>query len=119
MKKIHIFIIIIVFSIIFSLIIFTKLKNNETFYQNIYIGNQNQEIFIPKYSYFVEECCMTSATFYSLKSERKLQEEIDNYLSEFTYFDDDYTYGYKKDNLFIQSYEIKNMGLYRKIIIVY
>ena len=105
--------------IIIMAILFISLLNNKTFFKNTYIGVQNQKIFIPKYSYFKEECCMTAAIFYSVKSEQKLAKEIENYMSEFEYFDNDETYGYQKGDLFIQSYEVINNGLYRKIIITY
>lgn len=107
-------IVIIIISLIF-VILFT----NKTFFKTTYIGVQKQEIFIPKYSYFKDECCMTAATFYSLRSEKSLKEEISNYMSDFEYFEDDSTYGYKKDDLFIQSYNVIDNGLYRKIVIIY
>ena len=62
---------------------------------------------------------MTAATFYSLKTKRQLKREIDNYLKNFKYFESDETYGYEKDNLFIQSYEVIDKGMYRKVIITY
>ena len=40
-------------------------------------------------------------------------------MSDFEYFEDDSTYGYKKDDLFIQSYNVIDNGLYRKIVIIY
>ena len=40
-------------------------------------------------------------------------------MKDFEYFSDENTYGYKKDELFIQNYEIVNNGLYREIIITY
>lgn len=104
---------IIILSISFILI------SNKTFFKTTYIGVNNQEIFIPRYSFFKGECCMTAATFYSLKNEKQLQREIDNYMKDFTFFDDESTYGYKKNDLFIQSYEVVDNILFRKIIIVY
>ncbi len=95
------------------------LGSNKTFFKNTYIGVNNQKIFIPKYSYFKDECCMTAATFYSLKSEKQLKKERNNYLKDFKYFEDETTYGYKKGNLFIQQYQVENKTLYRKIIITY
>ena len=62
---------------------------------------------------------MTAASFYSLRNEKELKKEIDNYMKDFEYFEDGTTYGYKKDDLFIQNYEVVNLGLYRKIIITY
>ncbi len=116
MKKKSIILIIIGLIII---IIGMFLFSNKTFFKTTYIGTNNKEIFIPRYSYFDRECCFTAATFYSLKSEKQLKKEISNYLKEFEYFSDDTTYGFKKDNLFIQSYVVENHGLYRKIIITY
>lgn len=101
------------------MLIFSLLVLNKTFFKATYIGVGGQEIFIPKYSYFKEECCMTVASFYSLRSKERLQKEIDNYMKDFKYFEDESTYGYKKEDLFIQSYEVSNIGLYRKIVIVY
>ena len=92
---------------------------NKTFFKTTYIGVNKQEIFIPKYSYFKDESGMTIATFYSLKSEKKLRKEINNYMSDFEYFENDSTYGYRKDDLIIQSYEVVDNGLFRKIFIVY
>jgi uncharacterized membrane protein YqiK len=115
-KKYIMFFLIIIFLIICILF---KLITNKTFFKTKYIGVDSQEIFIPKYSYFKEECCMTAASFYSLRSEKELKKEIDNYMKDFEYFDDETTYGYRKDGLFIQKYEVVNKGLYRKIIITY
>lgn len=100
-------------------ILFVFLITNKTFFKTTYIGVQGQKIFIPRYSYFTEECCMTASFFYSLRSEKELKQEIDNYIKDFEYFDDDSTYGYRKEDLFIQSYEVFNTGLYRKIVITY
>ena len=114
-------ILISIASIVIIIIAFTfvMLFTNKTFFKTTYVGVNKQEIFIPKYSYFKDECCMTVATFYSLKSEKSLKREIDNYMSDFEYFEDNSTYGYKKDDLFIQSYEVVDNGLYREIVIVY
>lgn len=86
--------------IIFFVIIL--LLGNKTFFKETYIGTQEQEIFIPKFSYFKEECCMTAASFYSLRSEESLKKEIEEYMKDFIYFEDESTYGYKKGDLFIQ-----------------
>ena len=114
-------IIISLLSILVIILIITAifLSTNKTFFKNTYIGVNNQKIFIPKYSYFKDECCMTAATFYSLKSEKQLNKEINNYLKDFKYFEDETTYGYKKGKLFIQEYKVINKILYRKIIITY
>lgn len=112
-------VVIIMVLTVFLISIFVLLKNNKTFFSSIYVGVNNQEIFIPRYSYFKSECCMTAATFYSLKSEKRLKDEINNYMNDFKYFSDDTTYGYKKGELFIQSYDVEDHLLYRKIIIVY
>lgn len=95
------------------------LSANKTFFKTTYIGVRDQEFFIPKYSFFKEECCMTAATFYSLRSAKDLKKEIDGYMSDFKYFDDEGTYGYRKGDLFIQEYIVIDEGLYRKIIITY
>ena len=120
MKKNKIILITILSVVIITIVfIFVMLLTNKTFFKTTYIGVQNQKIFIPKYSYFKKECCMTAATFYSLKSEKNLKKEINNYMKDFEYFKDDSTYGYKKDDLFIQTYEVEDHFLYRKIVIVY
>ena len=105
--------------VVLIIILLFLLISNKTFFSNTYIGVQKQEIFIPKYSYFKEECCMTVAFFYSLKSKEQLQQEIDEYMKDFEYFEDASTYGYKKDDLFIQSYKVVDDGIFRKITIVY
>lgn len=105
--------------VVFIIVIGFMLLINKTFYHNSYKTINNNEIFIPRFSYFDSECCMTAATFYSLKSKRLLDTEIDEYLSDFIYFNNNSTYGYMKDDLFIQSYEVIDLGFYRKIVIVY
>ena len=105
--------------LIFILVISFVLMTNKTFFKTTYIGMQNQEIFIPKYSFFYRESGMTAATFYSFKSEKHIQEEIDNYMKDFEYFKDSSTYGYMKGDLFIQTYEVHDCGLYRVIVICY
>lgn len=111
---------IIIFLILLVLIIASiKLVTNKTFFKTKYIGINDQEIFIPKYSYFKDECCMTAASFISFRSKKELNKEIKNYLKDFEYFEDESTYGYKKGDLFIQSYKVVDKGPYRKIIITY
>lgn len=95
------------------------LGTNETFFKTEYEGVDGKIRFVPKYSYFKNECCMTLATFYSLRSEKELKEEIANYMKDFAYFDDESTYGYMKQDIFIQSYEVVNHGMYRTIHITY
>ncbi len=104
---------IIILSISFILI------SNKTFLKTTYTGVNDQEIFIPRYSFFKNESGFTVATFYSLKSEKQLQREIDNYMKDFTFIDDESTYGYTKNDLFIQRYEVEDKILFREIIIVY
>lgn len=111
--------IIVIVSVIFICLILVVLANNKTFFKTIYVSINDQEIFIPRYSFFKREAGMTVASFYSLKSEKALRKEIENYMKDFEYFDDESTYGYKKGDLFIQSYEVSNEGLYRKIYITY
>ena len=100
-------------------IVSIKIVNNKTFFKTTYVGKNSQEMFIPKYSYFKSDCCMYAATFHSFRSKNTLQKEIDDYMKDFEYFEDEHTYGYKKGDLFIQNYEVQDLGLYRKIIIVY
>ena len=113
-KKVLIFI-----GIVIVICAFLVLLNNKTFFKTTYIGINDQEIFIPRYSFFKKEAGMTVASFYSLKSERALRSEINDYMQDFEYFEDESTYGYKKGDLFIQSYNVANEGLYRKIYITY
>ena len=114
MKKVLIIVGIIVITCVFIILL-----TNKTFFRTTYIGIHDQEIFIPRYSFFKREAGMTVASFYSFKSEKTLKEEIDNYMKDFEYFEDESTYGYKKGDLFIQSYNVANEGLYRKIYITY
>lgn len=110
---------LITISIIIVTFIFIVLLSNKTFFKTTYLGINNQEIFIPRYSFFKKEAGMTVASFYSLKSVKTLKKEINAYMKEFEFFEDDTTYSYKKGNLFIQSYEVSDEGLYRKIYITY
>lgn len=112
-------IIITVILVILILIILGSLLNNKTFFKDKYIGMGGQEIYVPRYSFFKKECCMTVAEFHSLRSEKYLKKQIDKYMSEFDYFEDNHTYGYKKGDLFIQNYTVVNKGLYRIIYITY
>lgn len=110
---------LIIIGIIIVISIFLILLTNKTFFKTTYVGINEQEIFIPRFSFFKREAGMTVASFYSFKSEETLKKEIDNYMKDFEYFEDESTYGYKKGDLFIQSYEVVNEGLYRKIYITY
>ena len=85
--------VLIVIGIILILCVFVVLLTNKTFFKTTYIGIHDQEIFIPRYSFFKRETGMTVASFYSLKSERVLRSEIDDYMQEFKYFEDESTYG--------------------------
>ena len=118
MKNKKIIIMTIVLTILI-LIIFGTLLNNKTFFKDKYIGMQGQEIYVPRHSFFKQECCMTVAEFHSLRSKKYLKRQIDNYMNEFEYFEDGQTYGYKKGDLFIQNYTVVNKGLYRIIYITY
>lgn len=111
--------VLVIVSIIIAIGVFIILLNNKTFFKTTYIGIHDQEIFIPRFSFFKREAGMTVASFYSLKSEKTLQREIDNYMKDFEYFEDESTYGYKKGDIFIQNYDVANEGLYRKIYITY
>ena len=116
MKKKLLIIISLVILIILSLLLFReyKLKTNSTYYYEVYHG-RGHDIFIPAHSYLESECCMTVASFYSFRSKKELQKEIDNYLKDFKKYDN----GYRKDNLYIQSYIVEDKGLYRMIYITY
>jgi len=118
MKKKKIIIIVIILTILI-VIGFSTLLSNKTFFKDKYIGMGGQEIYVPRYSFFKQECCMTVAEFHSLRSEKYLKKQIDKYMSEFEYFEDEHTYGYKKGDLFIQNYTVVNKGLYRIIYITY
>lgn len=120
-KKVRIVVVLSIILIVFILgVVLSFLVNNKTFFKTTYINSEtNQKMFIPKFSYFKSECCMTAATFYSLKSKKQLDKEISNYLKDFEYFENDETYGFQKDDLFIQRYEVYDKGVYRKIIIIY
>jgi len=95
------------------------LFTNKTFFKESYLRVDQKEMFIPKYSYFKDECCMTAATFYSFRFKKNLDYEIKHYMDDFDYFEDETTYGYQKKDLFIQSYLVEDHFFYRKIIIVY
>ena len=110
---------IIILIVALLIIQVVALVANRTFFKTTYIGVQNQKIFIPRFSYFKDECCMTAATFYSLKTKKELKKEINNYLKDFKYFENDETYGYQNGDLFIQNYDVVDKFFYRKIIITY
>ena len=118
-KKIIILICILIIVVGIVSFVLVKLHNNSTFYSEVYHGRGGHDIFIPKYSYLESECCVTAANFYSFRSKKELDKEINNYLKDFEYFNDESTYGYRKGNLFIQSYEVIDKTLYRKIVITY
>ncbi|MBR6689231.1 MAG: hypothetical protein IKL68_04370 [Clostridia bacterium] len=113
------FVVIPLLILIIASTIVVALGTNKTFFKEEYEGVDGKIRFIPKYSYFKSECCMTAAIFYSLRSESALKEEIENYMKDFKYFDDESTYGYMKDDVFIQEYEVVNHGMYRTIHITY
>lgn len=115
----RIFFIIMNITLLLFFILSYLLYTNKTFFKTTYKGMNNQEMFIPQYSYFKEDCCMYCATFYSLRTQNDLENEINHYLKDFDYFENDETYGYKKDKLFIQEYKVEDEGLYRIIYIVY
>lgn len=120
MKLLNKFILILILFTLFLFSLFSYLLfTNKTFFKNYYTTVDNKEIYLPKYSYFKDECCMYSASFISLKSKKDLQKEINQYLKNFTYFENDTTFGYLKNDLFIQRYGVEDKGLYRIIYIVY
>lgn len=128
-KEVKIIIIIVVLILVVGLITSSiKLCTNKTFFKTTYIGVNNQEIFIPRFSYFIDESGMTVASFKSLKSKKQLEEEIENYMKDFEYFNDfedgktnqdRVTFGYRKGNLFIQSYKVVDEIAFRRIFITY
>lgn len=131
MKKKVLSVLVILLLVVVVLIFFTyrKLASNKTFFKTTYIGYDYKERFIPKYSYFENESGYTCASFKSLRSKKELEKEIDEYLKDFEYFNDfeedtstkEYglTYGYRKGDLFIQSYDVIDEGLFRRIYLVY
>ena len=107
---------------------YVKKLSQRIFLKTTYIGVNNQEIFIPRFSYFIDESGMTVASFKSLKSKRQLEEEIENYIKDFEYFNDFedgqtdkdiVTFGYRKGDLYIQSYTVVDEMFYRRIYITY
>lgn len=131
MKKKVILIVIILFLIVgvLGFLGYRKLANNKTFFQTTYVGWDQKERFIPKYSYFENESGGTCASFKSLRSKKDLEKEIEEYLKDFEYFNDfedesspkkyGLTYGYRKGDLFIQSYDVVDEGLFRRIYLTY
>ena len=67
--------VLIIIGIILVISIFIILLSNKTFFKTTYIGIGDQEIFIPRYSFFKREAGMTVASFYSLKSEKALKKK--------------------------------------------
>ena len=127
-KLVYVIIFIIIMIIILGINLYARLSTNKTFFKNTYIGVQNQEIFIPRYSFFENESGMTVASFKSLKSKKTLEKEIENYMKDFEYFNDfedgktdqdRVTFGYRKGNLFIQSYTVVDEIAFRRIFITY
>lgn len=127
-KEVRVIIILILISAVWIVACSIPLFTNKTFFKTIYIGVNNQEIFIPRFSYFEDESGMFVASFKSLKSKKQLDEEIENYMKDFEYFDDFkdgqsdkdiITYGYRKGDLFIQSYTVVDEIFYRRIFITY
>lgn len=115
--KSKLLIIIITIILCLTLILAYLLYTNKTFFKTTYISANKQEIFVPQYSYFKEDCCMYVATFYSLRNKNDLQNEINDYLKDFTYLNNEN--GYIKDNLLIIKYIVEDKGMYRIISIQY
>ena len=113
--KVSICLVLVLAVVIPSIVLFT----NETFLKETYVGTQNQEIFIPRYSYFHKEAGFTVAIFYSFRPEKQLEKEIDQYMDGFEYYSDESWSGYKKGDLYVQKYEVVDHGLYRVISITY
>lgn len=133
MKKKVISIIVISFILVGALSFFgyRKLADNKTFFKTTYVGYDHKERFIPKYSYLEQESGNYCASFKSLRSKKDLENEINEYLKDFEYFDNSdnnndspsneygLTHGYRKGDLFIQSYSVKDEGLFRRIYLYY
>lgn len=122
MKRKTVIVIFVLFLLIsMGIFVYSKLKANETFYTGVWGKEDGQEIFVPKYSYFDSACCMTVVKFYSLKSKKALDKEINEYLSTFDYGfnEDENSIGYTKDDLFINEYTVEDNILFRTIILGY
>ena len=118
-KRTYAIILVVLILFIIGGFTYMLLNSNKTYLKTEYIGVHGEKIYIPKHSYYVSECCMTAATFYSLRGKKDLEKDINRYLSGFEYFENETTYGYQKGELFIQSYTVEDKGFYRKIVIVY
>lgn len=94
------------------------LAQNKTFFKTKYINPSNNEIFVPRFSYFKEDS-KNILKLNSIKSKKALDKEIGNYLETLSYFVDTETSGYKKDDLIIYSYTVEDKGWYRQILVTY
>lgn len=129
MKKVAIWIVVLLVLIIVicGVLGYKKLADNKTFFKTTYVGYDHKERFIPKYSYLEQESGNYCASFKSLRSKKDLENEINEYLKDFEYFDNNdnpsneygLTHGYRKGDLFIQSYSVKDEGLFRRIYLYY
>ena len=69
--------------IILAIILLLFLITNSCFFFTTYRGAGDKTIFVPRFCYLYKEGGMTIATFYSFRSQKALQKEIDEYLSDF------------------------------------
>lgn len=113
MKFLKKFLIIVV--IIFAIIGFLFLITNRCFFFTTYKGG-DKNIFIPRFCFLYKEGGLTVASFCSLRSKDSLQKEIDNYLSTFSKRESGV---YVKDDLYIETYNVIEMGTYRRIVLTY
>lgn len=100
--------------IIFVIVILLFLATNRCFFFTTYRDGE-KEIFVPRFCFLYKESGLTVLTFYSLRSQNSLQKEIDEYLSTFEKRNNSYV----KDNIYISSYNVYELGIYRRINLVY
>ena len=102
--------------IILAIILLLFLITNSCFFFTTYRGAGDKTIFVPRFCYLYKEGGMTIATFYSFRSQKALQKEIDEYLSDFEHLNGD---AYVKDDLYIGHYKVFDNGLYRRVSLLY
>lgn len=99
------------------------LYTNRTFLKNVYASKTYRQvnIAIPKYSYFIDDCCDAVATFSSLRSVTSIEKDIHNYLSTLERKDcyNKEIYYDSKQNLVIFEYDVKQNFQFSLITINY
>jgi len=95
-----------------------ELYTNKTFFTDIYEAN-GTTVFIPKYSFFAEESDHYTAKFYTLKTKKAIDEEVDGYLKGFDSYENDSSQGYINGRLLIRKYDVEDKTYYRLITIDY